>query len=530
MSIAAALRIAGGTSRMIARVPRRSGRVSSLGGTAAIAAPILGESNSDALPCDAALPRPRRVRPDLHGPRISRATDEGAGVEPRRFRAGGMASNAACAIARLGGDVRFAGVVGDDVFGTLVAQDLARHGVGTELLATIDGRVHVGIQHRRRCVRRAPDHQPPRQRARRGAAGLQRRAARHRDAALRRCAGRAVRARRSLQPARPACPRCSMRDVAAPEILAEFAGRRGSRRVLGAGVRVLGGTRRGCGRTRPTRLDALVRAGCALARGDARRARRAVRDAARRMRASRHLAVDTAETLGAGDVFHGAYALALAEGAAIDDALRFAAAAAAEKCAARRWTRGAAARAPTSTRGCGCASARGAVSARGASGSCPMHPPRRDRGRDRDAAEEYPEPRKAACIRLVPRRRACVSMIVQPSQATPKQTSAKAIAMPNASCAESLHARRPATCAASARRRWRFTAGHSLSRMLNTTVSRSAAVGQQLVVAQHAVLLGAEPRDRRARRVVEPVRAELDGDAARASRTRASAAAACTRC
>ena len=38
------------------------------------------------------------------------------------------------------------------------------------------------------------------------------------------------------------------------------------------------------------------------------------------------------ETLGAGDVFHGAYALALAEGRAIPDALRFAAAAAALKC------------------------------------------------------------------------------------------------------------------------------------------------------------------------------------------------------
>ncbi|MGE0313874.1 MAG: PfkB family carbohydrate kinase [Lautropia sp.] len=38
------------------------------------------------------------------------------------------------------------------------------------------------------------------------------------------------------------------------------------------------------------------------------------------------------ETLGAGDVFHGAYALALAEGQPIDAALRFAAAAAALKC------------------------------------------------------------------------------------------------------------------------------------------------------------------------------------------------------
>ncbi|MBC8007288.1 MAG: sugar kinase [Prolixibacteraceae bacterium] len=43
-------------------------------------------------------------------------------------------------------------------------------------------------------------------------------------------------------------------------------------------------------------------------------------------------AVDTVDTLAAGDVFHGAYALALAEGQRIGDAIRFAAAAAAIKC------------------------------------------------------------------------------------------------------------------------------------------------------------------------------------------------------
>ncbi len=43
-------------------------------------------------------------------------------------------------------------------------------------------------------------------------------------------------------------------------------------------------------------------------------------------------AVTAVETLGAGDTFHGAFALALAEGMAIDAALRFAAAAAALRC------------------------------------------------------------------------------------------------------------------------------------------------------------------------------------------------------
>jgi sulfofructose kinase len=43
-------------------------------------------------------------------------------------------------------------------------------------------------------------------------------------------------------------------------------------------------------------------------------------------------AVNAVDTLGAGDVFHGAFAVALAEGRSIPDALRFSAAAAAVKC------------------------------------------------------------------------------------------------------------------------------------------------------------------------------------------------------
>ena len=46
-------------------------------------------------------------------------------------------------------------------------------------------------------------------------------------------------------------------------------------------------------------------------------------------------AVATVDTTGAGDVFHGAFALALAEGAAIPAAMRFAAGAAAIKCTAQ---------------------------------------------------------------------------------------------------------------------------------------------------------------------------------------------------
>ena len=51
------------------------------------------------------------------------------------------------------------------------------------------------------------------------------------------------------------------------------------------------------------------------------------------LRASPVFAVDAVDTLGAGDVFHGAFTLALAEGRDVEAAMRFAAAAAGLKCA-----------------------------------------------------------------------------------------------------------------------------------------------------------------------------------------------------
>ena len=59
------------------------------------------------------------------------------------------------------------------------------------------------------------------------------------------------------------------------------------------------------------------------------------------LRASPVFAVDAVDTLGAGDVFHGAFTLALAEGRDVEAAMRFAAAAAGLKCArsAAAWRR-----------------------------------------------------------------------------------------------------------------------------------------------------------------------------------------------
>jgi sulfofructose kinase len=50
--------------------------------------------------------------------------------------------------------------------------------------------------------------------------------------------------------------------------------------------------------------------------------------------------VEAIDTLGAGDVFHGAYALALAEGRTVTEAARFANAAAAIKCTRASGRRG----------------------------------------------------------------------------------------------------------------------------------------------------------------------------------------------
>jgi len=55
----------------------------------------------------------------------------------------------------------------------------------------------------------------------------------------------------------------------------------------------------------------------------------------RTLRASPVFPVEAVDTLGAGDVFHGAFTLALGEGGAIPEAIRFAAAAAGLKCARR---------------------------------------------------------------------------------------------------------------------------------------------------------------------------------------------------
>ncbi len=59
----------------------------------------------------------------------------------RTVAGGGVAANAAVAVARLGGRARFAGVVGDDEAGATIAESLAGEGVDVSMLRVLPGRL-----------------------------------------------------------------------------------------------------------------------------------------------------------------------------------------------------------------------------------------------------------------------------------------------------------------------------------------------------------------------------------------------------
>jgi sulfofructose kinase len=242
---------------------------------------------------------------------------------------GGMAANAACAIVRLGGAARQVGAIGDDVFGDLVVAELERYGVDVTHLGRVAGTStsvssiavegsgeRLILNHRGSALESAPPDVAP---ALAGARALL-------------CDPRWPAAARSAFVAAHAAgiPSVLDGDVADPTILAMLVP------LAGHVVFSEPGFARWSGhaaesRDTPTTLAALVGDRCALAAitlGE----RGVLFATPRGVSCHPAFAVDAVETLGAGDVFHGAYALALAEGAVIDDALRFAAAAAAEKC------------------------------------------------------------------------------------------------------------------------------------------------------------------------------------------------------
>ena len=242
---------------------------------------------------------------------------------------GGMAANAACAIVRLGGAARQVATLGDDHFGDLVVDELKSYGVETAGVQRVAGATtsvssivveasgeRLIINHRGSALDAAP----------RDLAGALDGA----KALL--CDPRwPAAAAPLLDRARAAkLPTVHDADVADAAILAALVPL--AQHVVFSEP----GFARWAGHPAESpetaqRLRALVGPRCALAAvtlGE-RGVLYAHADGVRDMPAFR---VDVVETLAAGDVFHGAYALALAEGAAIGDALRFASAAAAQKC------------------------------------------------------------------------------------------------------------------------------------------------------------------------------------------------------
>lgn len=244
---------------------------------------------------------------------------------------GGMAANAAAAIARLGGEAVFWGPTGDDAIAGRIAAQLAEAGVDTRWLQRCEGRtsshsaVIVDAQGERLVVGlrgsalQATAQWLPLEQVGTAAAVL---------ADVRWPEG----ARRALQAAGDAgiaaildaevaeagvidsLARCAGHVVFSQRGLDAFAGADGEgglRRVLGYGASVAAVTR--------------GEAGVLWIESSAPGA----------VRHCPAFAVDTVDTLAAGDVFHGAYALALAESLATQDAMRFASAAAAIKCSRR---------------------------------------------------------------------------------------------------------------------------------------------------------------------------------------------------
>jgi sulfofructose kinase len=260
---------------------------------------------------------------------------------------GGMASSAACAIARLADPARhrveFWGRVGDDSAATIIARDLARFGVDTTHLRTYPGRmssqsaVMVDPAGERMIVNYRGDVPTD------DVAWLP--LDRVGDAAVVLTDVRWLEGARALLDAARAARVPSVLDADLGDVpivralvpLAEHAVfsepglrnwsghddlERALREAVDAGARVAGVTRGADGSTW------LV--------GGALRHVPTVR-------------IEVVDTLGAGDVFHGAYAIAIAEGKTVLEAARFASVAAAIKCSRHGGRAGAPARSEVDT-------------------------------------------------------------------------------------------------------------------------------------------------------------------------------------
>jgi sulfofructose kinase len=263
---------------------------------------------------DAFPPRPTKVRASRHDQSV-----------------GGMAANAACAIASLGGEATFWGPVGDDEVGARILEELERAGV-----AVAEGFVVPGARSSHSAIivegsgeRLIVSVQGD---ALQAPAGLLESRPLDADVVLvdvRWPAGARAVAARARAAGIPVVLDGEMGNVALLRTLVPLAdhvifSETGWAEWLGRPGDAAGAARE---------LPRLVADGAAVAAVTL--GERGVLYATGGSGGAKHLPafqVPAVETLGAGDAFHGAYALAVAEGVVVDEAMRFAAATAALRC------------------------------------------------------------------------------------------------------------------------------------------------------------------------------------------------------
>ena len=253
-------------------------------------------------------------------------------VSPGKYRArsrtlagGGVAANAAVAVSRLAGDARFAGVVGDDLAGTEISESLAREKVDVSGLRVLPGRlspesiVLVDSSGERLIVNHASDDLfdaavPP------TSSEIGRPDVILTDMRWRKGAIASLTAAKALGV--PGVVDCDHHPSDAPGILEQASHVIFGQATLEAWTGAL------------DRGEALA---IAAGRIDAWVGVTAGADGTWWLESGRleHVPahdVEAVDTLGAGDVFHGAFALGLAEGMTTHESIEFGSAAAALKC------------------------------------------------------------------------------------------------------------------------------------------------------------------------------------------------------
>jgi sulfofructose kinase len=241
---------------------------------------------------------------------------------------GGMAALAACAVARLGGSARFLGPIGDDAFGDTLRSRLAEAGVASAMpvvagatsshsMVLVDAAgERIIVNHRGSALAALPDGLP-----------LDRLAAAAVLADVRWPAGAKAVLEHANALGLPTVLDADLGEIEALRTLVPLA-----RHVIFSEPGFVQWANVDCdSNAGRARLRSLCDAGAELAA--VTRGERGVLYANKgEIAGMPAFAVHAVETLGAGDVFHGAYALALAEKRDVDAALRFASAAAAIKC------------------------------------------------------------------------------------------------------------------------------------------------------------------------------------------------------